>query len=47
MINGHQDELCETVAKLESDVLEELGDDHHNQNEIDEEFDEPRGAKQE
>ena len=33
---GLQDELCETVAKVESDVKEELDDDHHYQNEIDE-----------
>ena len=47
MIYGLQDEVCETVAKVESDVKEELDDDHHYQNKIDEEFDEPKGAKQE
>ena len=47
MIYGLQDELCKTVAKVESDVKEELDDDHHYQNEIDEEFNELRGAKQE
>ena len=43
MIYGLQDELCETVVKVESDVKEELDDDHPYQNEIDEEFEEPRG----
>ena len=42
MIYGLQDELCETVVKVESDVKEEL-DDHPYQNEIDKEFEEPRG----
>ena len=43
MIYGLQDKLCETVVKVESDVKEELDDDHPYQNEIDEEFEEPRG----
>ena len=42
---GLQDELCETVARVESDVTEELDDGHHYKNEIDEEFDEARGGK--
>ena len=35
MIYGLQDELCDTVVKVESDVNEEVDDDHHYQNEID------------
>ena len=38
MIYGLRDELCETVVKVESDVKEELDDDHPYQNEIDEEL---------
>ena len=38
MIYGLQNELCETVVKVESDVKEELDDDHPYQNEIDKEF---------
>ena len=45
MIYGLQDELCETMVKVESDVKEELDDDHDHENEIDKEFDEARGAK--
>ena len=43
MIYGLQDKLCETMVKVESDVKEELDDDHLYQNEIDKEFEEPRG----
>ena len=47
MVYGLQDELCDTVVKVESDVKEEVDDDHYYQNEIDKEFEEPRGEKQE
>ena len=40
---GLQDELCDTVVKVEIDVKEEVDDDHYYQNEIDKEFEEPRG----
>ena len=37
MIYGLQDEVCETVAKVESDVKEELDDYHDHEKEIDKE----------
>ena len=37
------DELYETVVKVESDVKEDLDDDHSYQNGIDEVFEEPGG----
>ena len=41
--SGLQDELCETVVKVESDVKEDLDDDHSYQNDMDEVFEEPGG----
>ena len=43
MIYGLQDKLCETVVKVESDVKEDLDDDHSYQNDMDEVFEEPGG----
>ena len=37
------DELCETVVKVESDVKEDLDDDHSYENDMDEVFEEPGG----
>ena len=43
MIYGLWDEPFKTLVKVDSDVNEGLDDDHPYQNEIDEEFEEPRG----
>ena len=43
MIYSLWDEPFKTLVKVDSDVNEGLDDDHPYQNEIDEEFEEPRG----